>query len=160
MAAAIALAGRGRARTTPNPNVGCILVKGGRVVGRGWTQPGGRPHAEAMALAQAGEAARGSIAYTSLEPCAHESPRGPACTDSLIAAGVSRVVSATLDPDTRTDGQGFARLLAGGIAVESGAMAGEARAALDEDERRGALIHHAHAEASFGGVVEFRAADD
>ena len=130
MAAAIALAGRGRARTTPNPNVGCILVKEGRIVGRGWTQPGGRPHAEAMALAEAGEAARGSTAFTSLEPCAHQSLRGPACTNGLIAAGVTRVVSAALDPDIRTNGQGFERLAAGGIAVESGPMASEARAVM------------------------------
>lgn len=130
MAAAIALAGRGRARTTPNPNVGCILVNGGRVVGRGWTQVGGRPHAEAMALAQAGEAARGSTAYTSLEPCAHQSDRGPACTDSLIASGVSRVVAAAPDPDLRTNGQGFARLRAHDIAVTSGTLAHEAKAAM------------------------------
>ncbi len=130
MASAIALAGRGRARTTPNPNVGCVLVRHGRVVGRGWTQPDGRPHAEAMALAQAGDAARGSTAYTSLEPCAHDSDRGPACADSLIAQGVSRVVSATLDPDRRTNGQGFDRLRAGGMAVASGPLANEARASM------------------------------
>lgn len=130
MAAAIALSERGRANTAPNPNVGCLLVRDGRVVGRGWTQPGGRPHAEAMALAEAGDAARGATAYTSLEPCAHQSPRGPACTDSLIAAGVVRVVSATLDPDARTNGQGFARLEAAGIAHQAGPMAAEARAAM------------------------------
>ena len=130
MASAIALAGRGRARTTPNPNVGCVLVRHGRVVGRGWTQPGGRPHAEAMALAQAGDAARGSTAYTSLEPCAHDSDRGPACADTLIAQGVSRVVSAALDPDSRTNGRGFDRLRAGGIAVASGPLANEARASM------------------------------
>ena len=130
MAAAIAIAGRGRARTTPNPNVGCILVREGRVIGRGWTQPGGRPHAEAMALEQAGEAARGSTAYTSLEPCAHESARGPACTDSLIAGGVSRVVSAAFDPDTRTNGLGFDRLRAAGITVASGPLLEHAKAAM------------------------------
>ena len=127
LAAAIALAGRGHARTTPNPNVGCILVKHGHVVGRGWTQAGGRPHAEAMALAQAGEAARGSTAYTSLEPCAHDSDRGPACANSLVAQGVIRVVSAVLDPDRRTNGQGFDRLRANGIAVASGPLSKEAR---------------------------------
>lgn len=127
MAAAIALARRGQARTTPNPNVGCILVSGDHVIGRGWTQPGGRPHAEAMALAEAGEAARGSTAYTSLEPCAHQSERGPACADSLIAAGVRRVVSAVPDPDKRTNGSGFDWLYAKGIAVESGMMAREAK---------------------------------
>ena len=128
MAASIALAGRGRARTAPNPNVGCILVSDGHVVGRGWTQPGGRPHAEEMALTQAGKAARGSTAYTSLEPCAHQSERGPACADSLIAAGVRRVVSAVPDPDKRTNGSGFDRLRAKGVAVESGVMAHEAKA--------------------------------
>lgn len=130
MAAAIALAGRGQARTAPNPNVGCILVREGHVVGRGWTQPGGRPHAEEMALAQARNAARGSTAYTSLEPCAHQSERGPACADSLIAAGVARLVSAVPDPDKRTNGTGFDRLHAKGIAVESGVMAREARAVM------------------------------
>ncbi|MDH7973877.1 bifunctional diaminohydroxyphosphoribosylaminopyrimidine deaminase/5-amino-6-(5-phosphoribosylamino)uracil reductase RibD, partial [Sphingomonas sp. AR_OL41] len=84
------------------------------------TQPGGRPHAEAMALAQAGEKSRGATAYVSLEPCAHVSPRGPSCADLLVAAGVSRVVAALVDPDPRTDGSGFARLRAAGIAVETG----------------------------------------
>jgi diaminohydroxyphosphoribosylaminopyrimidine deaminase/5-amino-6-(5-phosphoribosylamino)uracil reductase len=123
MAAALALAERCRGRTAPNPGVGCIIVAGGRVVGRGWTQPGGRPHAEAMALARAGEKSRGATAYVSLEPCAHVSPRGPACADLLVAAGVSRVVAALVDPDPRTDGSGFARLRAAGIAVETGAGA-------------------------------------
>lgn len=130
MAAAITLASRGRGRTTPNPNVGCVIVQGDRVVGRGWTQPGGRPHAEAMALAEASDAARGATAYVTLEPCAHTSERGPACTESLIAAGVARVVAATSDPDPRTDGQGLARLAAAGIAVESDILANEARAAM------------------------------
>lgn len=130
MSAAIALAGRGRARTSPNPNVGCILVKDGRVIGRGWTQPGGRPHAEAMALVQAGEAARGSTVYTSLEPCAHVSERGPACADSLISAGLARVVSAVLDPDRRTNGRGLDRISESGIAVESGLLARDAVAAM------------------------------
>lgn len=118
MTAALALASRGRARTTPNPNVGCILEKGGRIVGRGWTQPGGRPHAEAEALAQAGDEARGATAWVTLEPCAHQSARGPACADSLIEAGIARVVCATIDPDTRTAGQGFERLRSAGIAVD------------------------------------------
>nr|WP_010124196.1 bifunctional diaminohydroxyphosphoribosylaminopyrimidine deaminase/5-amino-6-(5-phosphoribosylamino)uracil reductase RibD [Sphingomonas sp. KC8] len=120
MAAAITLATRGRGRTAPNPAVGCIFVRDGRVVGRGWTQPGGRPHAEAMALAEAGEAARGATAYVTLEPCAHRSPRGPACADSLIAAGVARVVVAHPDPDPRTNGKGLARLAAAGIAADCG----------------------------------------
>jgi diaminohydroxyphosphoribosylaminopyrimidine deaminase / 5-amino-6-(5-phosphoribosylamino)uracil reductase len=118
MTAALALAARGRARTTPNPNVGCILEKDGRIVGRGWTQPGGRPHAEAEALAQAGDAARGATAWVTLEPCAHQSARGPACADSLIEAGIARVVCATIDPDPRTAGQGFERLRSAGIAVD------------------------------------------
>lgn len=121
MAAALALAERGIGLTTPNPSVGCILVKNGIVVGRGWTQKGGRPHAEAVALAQAGARARGATAYVTLEPCAHQSVRGPACTDSLIAAGVARVVAAMVDPDPRTAGQGFERLRRAGIAVEQGA---------------------------------------
>ena len=97
-----------------------IVAADGRVVGRGWTQPGGRPHAEAMALAQAGPRARGATAYVTLEPCAHVSPRGPACSDLLIAAGVARVVAALVDPDPRTAGQGFARLRAAGLRVDTG----------------------------------------
>jgi diaminohydroxyphosphoribosylaminopyrimidine deaminase / 5-amino-6-(5-phosphoribosylamino)uracil reductase len=120
MGAALALAARGRGRTAPNPPVGCVLVRDGRAVGRGWTQPGGRPHAEAMALGQAGEAAHGATAYVTLEPCAHQSPRGPACADLLVAAGVARVVAAIGDPDPRTAGRGFARLAAAGIAVSTG----------------------------------------
>ena len=131
MGAALALGERGRGRTAPNPNVGCVIVDGaGRVVGRGWTQPGGRPHAEAMALAGAGERARGGVAYVTLEPCAHVSPRGPACSDLLIAAGVARVVLALGDPDPRTDGVGIARLRAAGIAVDTGARADDARWAM------------------------------
>ena len=127
MAAALSLAERGRGRSTPNPNVGCVIVQGGRVVGRGWTQPGGRPHAEAMALAQAGDAARGATCYVTLEPCAHVSQRGPACADLLVAAGVARVVIALRDPDPRTDGDGIARLAAAGMAVATGVSAAEAR---------------------------------
>ena len=127
MQAALALAERGRGRTAPNPNVGCVIVRDGKVVGRGWTQPGGRPHAEAMALAEAGDAARGATLYTTLEPCAHVSPRGPACSDLLIAAGVTTVVIALRDPDPRTDGKGSDRLRAAGIAVETGLRADDAR---------------------------------
>ncbi|UNK81260.1 bifunctional diaminohydroxyphosphoribosylaminopyrimidine deaminase/5-amino-6-(5-phosphoribosylamino)uracil reductase RibD [Sphingopyxis granuli] len=130
MAAAVALSQRGRPAAAPNPNVGCLIVRDRRVVARGWTQPGGRPHAEAMALAAAGDAARGATAYVSLEPCAHASPLGPCCTDALIAAGVARVVVAAIDPDPRTDGQGIARLRAAGIAVETGVLADAARAAM------------------------------
>jgi diaminohydroxyphosphoribosylaminopyrimidine deaminase/5-amino-6-(5-phosphoribosylamino)uracil reductase len=128
MASACALSQRGRGRTAPNPNVGCVLVREGRVVGRGWTQPGGRPHAEAMALAAG--AARGATAYVTLEPCAHESPRGRACADLLIAAGVARVVIARTDPDPRTNGRGAARLRAAGIEVETGVLADEATRAM------------------------------
>ncbi|MEK9210600.1 bifunctional diaminohydroxyphosphoribosylaminopyrimidine deaminase/5-amino-6-(5-phosphoribosylamino)uracil reductase RibD [Sphingomonas sp. 2378] len=128
MGVALALADRGVGRTAPNPNVGCVLVRDSRVVGRGWTQAGGRPHAEAMALAEAGEAARGSTAYVTLEPCAHVSLRGPACTDLLIAAGVAGIVAAMGDPDPRTDGTGFARARAAGIAVTTGVREAEARA--------------------------------
>lgn len=127
MGAALTLAERGRGRTAPNPNVGCVIVRDGCVVGRGWTQAGGRPHAEAMALAEAGAKARGATAYVTLEPCAHRSPRGPACSDLLIEAGVARVVVALEDPDARTAGQGFARLQAAGIAVTRGIRTEEAR---------------------------------
>jgi diaminohydroxyphosphoribosylaminopyrimidine deaminase / 5-amino-6-(5-phosphoribosylamino)uracil reductase len=130
MAAAIALASRGRRLSTPNPNVACLLVAGDRMIARGWTQPGGRPHAEAMALAAAGPSARGATAYVTLEPCAHRSDRGGACADALIAAGVARVVVATNDPDRRTDGSGIARLRDAGIAVSGNVLANEARAAM------------------------------
>lgn len=105
-------------------------MKDGRVVGRGWTQSGGRPHAEAVALQQAGADAAGCTAYVSLEPCAHQSDRGPACTDILIAARPARVVAALTDPDPRTAGKGFARLEAAGIEVERDALPAEARQGL------------------------------
>ena len=130
MGAALALGERGRGRTAPNPNVGCVIVAAGKVVGRGWTQPGGRPHAEAMALAEAGEKSRGATVYTTLEPCAHVSVRGPACSDLLQLANVARVVVALGDPDPRTDGSGIARLRAAGITVDIGACATEARATM------------------------------
>lgn len=130
MAAAISLSQRGRGRTAPNPCVGAIVVREGRVVGRGWTLPGGRPHAEAIALGQAGDAARGATLYTSLEPCAHVSPRGPTCTASIIEAGVARVVIGLRDPDPRTDGRGIAALEAAGIEVATGVGAGDAKRAM------------------------------
>ncbi|MBO9575976.1 MAG: bifunctional diaminohydroxyphosphoribosylaminopyrimidine deaminase/5-amino-6-(5-phosphoribosylamino)uracil reductase RibD [Sphingobium sp.] len=131
LAVAIALSWRGRGLTAPNPNVGCIVLDAkGRVAGRGWTQPGGRPHAEAMALEQAGAAARGGTAYVSLEPCAHRSSRGPCCASLLIEAGVKRVVVAAGDPDPRTNGAGIKRLQGAGIVVEAGELAAEARAAM------------------------------
>jgi diaminohydroxyphosphoribosylaminopyrimidine deaminase / 5-amino-6-(5-phosphoribosylamino)uracil reductase len=127
MAAAIALSERGVGQTGNNPPVGCIIVRDGRVVGRGWTQPGGRPHAEAMALSQAGDAARGATVYVSLEPCAHQSPRGPACADSIIDAAPARLVGALTDPDPRTAGMGFARIESAGIAVTRNVGATDAR---------------------------------
>jgi diaminohydroxyphosphoribosylaminopyrimidine deaminase/5-amino-6-(5-phosphoribosylamino)uracil reductase len=130
MAAAVALSQRSHALSAPNPNVGCILVKEGRVVGRGVTAAGGRPHAEAAALSQAGSAAEGATAYVTLEPCAHISARGPSCADSLIGARMSRVVIATQDPDPRTNGQGIAKLKSAGIAVKLGVLAAEARSAM------------------------------
>jgi diaminohydroxyphosphoribosylaminopyrimidine deaminase / 5-amino-6-(5-phosphoribosylamino)uracil reductase len=123
MRAAIALGERGRGRTAPNPNVGCVIVSDGAVIGRGWTQPGGRPHAEAEALADAGEATRGATAYVTLEPCCHQSVRGPACADLLSEAGIARVVAAVQDPDPRMAGRGFDRLRAAGVTVEIGTEA-------------------------------------
>ena len=120
MDAAVALGERGRGQTAPNPNVGCVVVKDGRAVGRGWTQPGGRPHAEAVALEEAGDAARGAAAYVTLEPCCHRSERGPACADLLVEAGVAQVVAALADPDPRMSGGGFERLQQAGIQVEIG----------------------------------------
>ncbi|WP_308915366.1 bifunctional diaminohydroxyphosphoribosylaminopyrimidine deaminase/5-amino-6-(5-phosphoribosylamino)uracil reductase RibD [Jannaschia sp. LMIT008] len=127
MDAALALGARGLGRVWPNPAVGCILVRDGRVVGRGRTADGGRPHAEAAALSQAGDAARGATAYVTLEPCAHHG-RTPPCCDALIAAGVARVVVAMTDPDARTDGRGLERLRAAGIDVAVGVREGRARA--------------------------------
>lgn len=127
MSHALALAARGLGRTWPNPAVGCVLVKDGRIVGRGWTQPGGRPHAERMALDAAGAAARGAVAYVTLEPCAHHG-RTPPCAEGLIAAGVARVVSAQTDPDPRVAGRGHAMLRAAGIAVTEGVLEARARA--------------------------------
>jgi len=125
MRAALALAARGLGNTWPNPSVGCVLVKDGTVVGRGWTQPGGRPHGETEALARAGEAARGATAYVSLEPCNHHG-KTPPCSEALIAAGVARVVVACEDPDPRVAGGGVRRLREAGIAVDTGVCAEEA----------------------------------
>ncbi len=130
MDAAIALGERGRGRTAPNPHVGCLIVADGEVVGRGWTQPGGRPHAEKVALDQAGAKARGATLFVTLEPCAHQSPRGPDCAGLLAEGGVARVVAALEDPDPRTKGGGFERLRAAGIAVEVGAGARQAERSL------------------------------
>ncbi len=122
---ALSLGARGLGRTWPNPAVGCVLVKDGRVVGRGWTQPGGRPHAEVMALQQAGPAAKDATAFVTLEPCAHTG-KTPPCSQALIAASVSRVVVALQDPDPRVAGRGIADLEAAGIDVTLGVGAGQA----------------------------------
>lgn len=116
--AAAALAARGRPLARPNPSVGAIVVKEGRVIGRGWTRAGGRPHAEAEALSQAGGLARGATVYVTLEPCAHASARGPSCTSLLLAAEPARVVIGVEDPDPRTAGSGIAALRDAGIAAD------------------------------------------
>jgi len=126
MALALSLGRRGLGQTWPNPSVGAVIVNKGRIVGRGWTQPGGRPHAETLALAEAGAAAKDASVYVTLEPCAHHG-QTPPCADKLIAAGVSRVVSTIDDPDPRVAGQGHARLKAAGIRVETGCLDDQAK---------------------------------
>lgn len=126
MAHALRLARRGLGNVWPNPAVGCVIVQGGRIVGRGWTQPGGRPHAERMALDQARSLARGATAYVTLEPCAHHG-RTPPCAEALAAAGLARVVSAMTDPDPRVAGRGHRILQEAGIAVTEGVRQAEAR---------------------------------
>jgi len=125
MGAALALARRGLGTVWPNPAVGCVIVNRGKVVGRGWTQTGGRPHGETEALRRAGLAARGATAYVTLEPCCHWG-QTPPCVDALIAAGVERVVVALEDPDPRVAGEGLRQLREGGLAVETGLCADEA----------------------------------
>jgi diaminohydroxyphosphoribosylaminopyrimidine deaminase/5-amino-6-(5-phosphoribosylamino)uracil reductase len=125
MRAALVLAARGLGRTWPNPAVGCVIARDGVVVGRGWTQPGGRPHAEVEALRRAGPAARGATAYVTLEPCSHHG-QTPPCADALAAASVTRVVAALEDPDPRVSGRGVARLREAGVAVQVGLGAEEA----------------------------------
>lgn len=125
MAHALRLAARGLGNVWPNPAVGCVIVRGGLVVGRGWTQPGGRPHAEVRALQQAGAQARGATAYVTLEPCAHHG-QTPPCANALIDAGVARVVTALTDPDPRVSGKGHQMLRAAGIAVTEGVLEPEA----------------------------------
>jgi diaminohydroxyphosphoribosylaminopyrimidine deaminase / 5-amino-6-(5-phosphoribosylamino)uracil reductase len=125
MQLALALGRRGQGRTWPNPAVGAVVVKDGVIVGRGWTQPGGRPHAEPVALSRAGEAARGATLYVTLEPCSHVG-KSPPCADAIIAAGITRVVSAIEDPNPEVAGQGHARLRAAGISVDIGLGAREA----------------------------------
>jgi diaminohydroxyphosphoribosylaminopyrimidine deaminase/5-amino-6-(5-phosphoribosylamino)uracil reductase len=126
MRAAIALARRGLGRTGDNPAVGALVVRDGVVIGQGWTQDGGRPHAEPMALAQAGDLARGATLYVTLEPCSHHG-RSPPCADAIVAAGVSRVVSAVEDPNPLVAGRGHAILHAAGVQVATGVCADEAR---------------------------------
>jgi diaminohydroxyphosphoribosylaminopyrimidine deaminase / 5-amino-6-(5-phosphoribosylamino)uracil reductase len=128
MALALALGRRGLGRTWPNPAVGAVVVKEGVIVGRGWTQPGGRPHAETEALARAGDAARGATLYVTLEPCSHHG-RTPPCADAIIASGVARVVSALVDPNPEVAGAGHWRMAQAGIEVEVGLGAEEARRA-------------------------------
>jgi diaminohydroxyphosphoribosylaminopyrimidine deaminase/5-amino-6-(5-phosphoribosylamino)uracil reductase len=118
---ALRLGEEARGQSAPNPNVGCVIVSSaGRIIGRGATARGGRPHAEAVALEQAGRRANGGTAYVTLEPCAHDSPRGPACTDLLLAAQPERLVIALKDPDPRTSGKGIRRLRRAGIEVALG----------------------------------------
>ena len=125
MQLALALGRREQGRTWPNPAVGAVVVKDGVIVGRGWTQPGGRPHAEPEALSRAGEAARGATLYVTLEPCSHIG-KSPPCADAIIAAGIARVVSAIEDPNPEVAGQGHARLRAAGIVVDIGLCGREA----------------------------------
>jgi diaminohydroxyphosphoribosylaminopyrimidine deaminase/5-amino-6-(5-phosphoribosylamino)uracil reductase len=125
MALALSLGRRGLGRTWPNPAVGAVIVKDGVIIGRGWTQPGGRPHAEIEALRRAGAAARGATLYVTLEPCSHHG-KSPPCADAVIAAGIARVVSALEDPNPEVAGQGHARLRQAGIAVDTGIGADEA----------------------------------
>lgn len=125
MALALTLGRRGLGRTWPNPAVGAVVVKNGIILGRGWTQPGGRPHAEIEALRRAGGAARGATLYVTLEPCSHYG-KSPPCADTLVAAEIARVVSALEDPNPEVAGRGHARLRAAGIAVDIGTGADEA----------------------------------
>jgi diaminohydroxyphosphoribosylaminopyrimidine deaminase/5-amino-6-(5-phosphoribosylamino)uracil reductase len=126
MELALQLGRRGLGRAWPNPAVGALIVKDGVIVGRGWTQPGGRPHAEIEALRRAGDAARGATLYVTLEPCAHHG-KSPPCADAVVAAGMTRVVSALEDPNVKVAGQGHERLRRAGIAVEVGLGADQAR---------------------------------
>src|SRR5215831_1291115 len=125
MTLALALGRRGLGRTWPNPAVGAVVAKDGVIIGRGWTQPGGRPHAETEALGRAGAAAKGATAYVTLEPCSHVGQTAP-CADALIAAGIARAVVALEDPDPRVSGQGMSRLEAHGVAVDIGLGKAEA----------------------------------
>lgn len=158
MRAALALARRSLGRTWPNPAVGCVMVRDGQVIARGRTRDGGRPHAEADAIAQAAEAGlslKGATAYVTLEPCSHHG-RTPPCADALVAAGISRVVSALEDPDPRVSGRGHARLEAAGISVEIGegsAEAAEVNAGFLLRVREGRPLFHLKMAGSLDGRI-------
>src|SRR5690349_16892588 len=126
MRLALALGKRGLGHTWPNPAVGAVVVKDGVIIGRGWTQPGGRPHAETQALKRAGKAAEGATMYVSLEPCSHKG-KTPPCADAIIRAGIARVVSAMQDPNPEVAGAGHRKLAERGIRVDVGLCANEAR---------------------------------
>lgn len=136
MSRALELARSGLGHTMPNPSVGCVLVQDGIIVGEGRTQAGGRPHGEAMALAMAGAKAKGSHAYVTLEPCAHNSTRGPACSATLVEAGIVGVTISVLDPDPRTRGLGIARLEKASIAVRLGLLAEQGQQQISGFEKR------------------------
>jgi len=155
MRAALALARRSLGRTWPNPAVGCVIMRDSRVIARGRTQEGGRPHAEADAIAHARESLKGATVYVTLEPCSHHG-RTPPCADALVAAGVARVVSALEDPDPRVKGQGHARLKAAGIAVEVGegaAQAAEINAGFLLRVREGRPLFHLKLASSLDGRI-------
>ena len=126
MALALMLGRRGLGRAWPNPAVGAVVVKDGMIVGRGWTQPGGRPHAETLALARAGADAPGATLYVTLEPCSHHG-KTPPCADAVIDAGIARVVSAMTDPNPEVSGAGHWRMAEAGVVVEVGIGADQAR---------------------------------
>lgn len=136
MEAALDLAGSQRGRTGLSPAVGCVIVRADQIVGQGVTSDGGRPHGEALALAEAGDQARGATVYVTLEPCAHVSERGPACVVSLIDAGIARLVCCLQDPDPRTAGEGFRRLRQAGIEVDVGLCEIEGVAQIAEFQAR------------------------
>lgn len=131
MARAVRLGAAARGTTAPNPNVGCVIVRDGEVVGEGATRPGGRPHAEAVALAAAGDRAKGATLYTTLEPCAHDSDRGPTCARIIPEAGIARVVVGVVDPDTRTAGRGLQILRDAGVQVTDAVSAEDAAASME-----------------------------